>query len=75
MLIRESENTLPRVRFDLRFKTYMQMKMASLIATHNPFLCLPIPLPLPLHNLTDLSAIRELPISEWPMVFYGFSVV
>lgn len=44
MLIRERENTLPRVRFDLRFKTYMQMKMASLIATHNPFLCLLVPL-------------------------------
>lgn len=75
MLIKEGENSLLRVRFDLRFKTYMQMKMASLIATHNPFLCLPGPGLLHSHNLTDLSAIRERLISEWPMVFCGFSVV
>lgn len=75
MRIREGENSLLRVRFDLRFKTYMQMKTANLIAPHNPFLCLPSLAFFSLHNLTDLRAIRELRIREWPMVVYGFSVV
>ena len=57
-------------------ETSMQMKMTSLVATHNPFLCPQVPLAFfPLHNRTDLSVIRELQISEWPMVFYGFSVI
>lgn len=74
MLIRERENTLPRVRFDLRFKTYMEMKMPASSQHTFPFSASRSFSFLPLHSLTDVVR-WERPISEWPVVFYGFSVV